>query len=87
MVIKKKIHPEYFDAIQSGKKTYELRLADWNCTEGDILVLQEWNPKTKKYTGREIKKTVTYIRKFKIDKLFWPKEDIEKYGLQVISIK
>lgn len=87
MIIKKKIWPEYYKAVVSGKKTYELRLADWKCKPGDSLLLEEWDPKTKKYTGKKIKKEVTYVRKFKIDKLFWPKKDIEKYGLQVIAIK
>lgn len=86
MKIKKKIWPEYFEAVKSGKKNYELRLADFKCKVGDILILQEWDPKTKKYTGREIEKKVTYVGKFKIDKLFWPKEEIEKHGIQVISL-
>lgn len=37
----KKIWPEYFDKIADGSKTFELRLADWKCKEGDILLLQE----------------------------------------------
>ena len=86
MKIEKKIWPEYFEEVQSGRKTFELRLADWDCKEGDTLVLKEWNPETKQYTGREIEKTVTYVRKTK-DLTFWPKEDVEKYGYQIISIK
>lgn len=87
--IKKKTWPgpEHFEAVVNGKKKYELRLADWECKEGDILILQEWDPKTKKYTGREIKKKVTYVGKFKIDNLFWPKKEIEKHGIQVISLE
>ena len=85
--IRKKIWPEYFKDIKSGKKTYELRLTDWECKRGDVLILEEWNPKTKKYSGRKVEKKVTYVKKFKIDKLFWPKKEIEKYGLQIISIK
>jgi len=55
MIIKKKIWPEYFQLIKNGKKTFELRLADWECNEGDVLILQEWSPETKDYTGcREI---------------------------------
>jgi len=54
--IKKKILPEYFELVKSGKKKFELRLVDFDIKEGDILVLEEWNPKTKKYTGRKIKK-------------------------------
>ena len=82
----KKVWPEYFQAILDGKKTYELRLADWECNDGDTLVLQEWNPKTGEYTGREIQKEVTYVVKTKGFK-FWPKDDVEKYGYQIISFK
>lgn len=87
MIIKKKILPEYFDAIESGKKTYELRLGDMEVAEGDTLILQEWDAEKQEYTGREISKEVTYVRKFKIDELYWPKEEIMEKGLVVISIK
>ena len=83
---KKKVRPEYFQSILDGKKTFELRLADWKCEDGDVLVLQEWDPKTEKYTGREIEKEVTYVIKTK-DIKFWPQEDVEKYGLQIIAFK
>lgn len=86
MKIEKKIWPEYFQRIIDGKKTYELRLADWECKEGDIFLLKEWNPETKEYTGREIKKEITYVLKTK-DIKFFSKEDIEKYGFQIISFK
>jgi len=82
----KKAWPKYFQKIIEGKKTFDLRLADWECKEGDILVLQEWGPKTKKYTGREIEKKVTYVAKTK-DFSFWPKEDVEKFGYQIISFR
>ena len=87
MKIEKKILPEYFDAVSSGKKKYELRLNDFEIKEGDTLFLREWDPENSEYTGREIEKVVTYVGKFKIDKLFWPKEDIESKGLQVISLE
>lgn len=85
--INKKVWTEYFNAIASGKKKYELRLDDFDVSEGDILVLEEWDPKTEKYTGRKVEKKVTYVGKFKIDQLFWPKEDIMKKGIQIISIE
>lgn len=84
--IEKKVLPNYFQAIKDGKKNYELRLADWECKEGDTLVLKEWDSSKKKYTGRVLEKKVSYVAKFKIDKLFWPKEEIEKYGIQIISL-
>ncbi len=86
MKIEKKVWPEYFQAIIDGKKKYELRLGDFICQEGDILILREWDPKRKEYSGRMIKKGVTYVGKFK-DIPFWTKEEIEKYGLQIISFK
>jgi len=82
--IEKKVWPEYFQAIVDGKKTYELRLADFECNPGDVLVLREWDPQTKEYTGREIEKTVTYVGKTK-GISFWPQEDVDKYGYQIIS--
>ena len=86
MKIEKKVWPEYFQLILDGKKTYELRLADWECDVGDTLILREWNPETKEYTGRTIEKEVTYVGKTK-NMNFWPKEDVEKYGYQIISFK
>ena len=64
-----------------------MRLNDFEINEGDILVLEEWDPQTKEYTGRKIEKKVTGVNKFKIDQLFWPKEEIEDKGLQVISLE
>jgi hypothetical protein len=83
MRIEKKTWPEFFQAILDGRKTFELRLADFDCKPGDVLVLREWDPKTKTYTGRTIEKAVAYVLKTK-DVKFWPKEEVEKYGFQVI---
>ena len=87
--IEKKVWPEYFQEIFDGKKTFELRLNNFNINEGDTLVLKEWDPKTKDYTGRELEKKVGYVGHWKIDDLaqFWPREDIDNVGIQVISIK
>lgn len=82
----KKVWPEYFQKILDGEKNFEIRLADWECKEGDILVLQEWNPNTKEYTGRVIEKEVTYVAKTK-DISFWPKEEIDEHGFLIIGFK
>lgn len=82
----RKIWPEYFELVKSGKKRFELRLADFNIKEGDILILEEYDPKTKKYTGRKIEKNVDYVFKFNLDD-FGQKEEIEKRGLYVIQIE
>lgn len=58
----KKIDTQWFELILSGKKKYELRLADFDIQEGDILRLEEYN-EDKKPTERFIEKIVTYVRK------------------------
>ena len=85
-IIKKKIWPEYFEVVTSGKKKFELRLADFDIKEGDTLVLEEWNPKNKQYTGRKIEKKVGFVLKFKLDD-FGQKKEIEKKGLVVIQME
>lgn len=85
MIIKKKCWPESFERIKSGKKKFEVRLDDFECNVGDTLVLEEWNPETKQYTGRKIEKKVIYVDKTK-DMKFWKQEDINKFGLQIISL-
>lgn len=84
-IIKKKIWPEYFELVKSGKKRFELRLADFDISKGDILVLEEWDPKTKGYTGRTIEKKVDYVLKFDLD-TFGQKEEIENKGFFVIQM-
>lgn len=85
-IIHKKVWKEHFREIISGKKKFELRLADFKINEGDILVLEEWDEKKKEYTGRKIEVIATYILKTK-NLTFWPKEEINKYGYQIIQFK
>ena len=84
-IIKKKIWSKYFELVKSGKKNFELRLADFNIKERDILILEEWDPETKQYTGRKLKKSVKYVLRFKLDD-FNKKEEIEEKGLYIIQL-
>ncbi len=84
--VEKKIWPEYFEKVVKGVKTFEVRLADWECNEGDTLVLREWNPETKKYTGRKIEKKVICVVRTK-DCNFWTEDEVQEYGYQIIGIK
>lgn len=86
MIVKKKSWPEVFQKVLDGRKNTELRLADFECKPGDTLILQEWDPKTKQYTGRTIEKKVKYVMKTK-DMKYWSKEEIEKYGFLIISFE
>ncbi len=83
-VTKKKILPRFFDDILNGKKNFEVRIADFDCKEGDTLILEEWDAETKKYTGRKIEKKIKYLLKTK-EQDFYKKEDIEKFGYAVIG--
>lgn len=56
-----KTWPEYFEKVASGEKTFEIRKNERDFVVGDILVLEEFNPDLLLYTGRVIKKEVTYI--------------------------
>lgn len=86
-IIKKKTWPEYFAAVASGRKKFDLRLNDFEIREGDTLALEEWDPATRTYTGRAVEKRVTDVRRFKIGELFWPREEILEKGIQIISLE
>lgn len=86
MEIHKKCWPVPFERVHTGKKKVELRLADSEYKEGDTLVLEEWDPKTKQYTGRSLKCNVSYVIKTR-DQKFWPAEDVEKHGFLVLQIE
>lgn len=86
----KKVLPEYFQDIVDGKKKYELRLNDFDIDVGDTLVLEEWtsaDKENRKPTGRVLEKEVNYLRKFKLQDLWWSLDDIKEKGIQIISFK
>lgn len=56
-----KTWPQYFEAVESGVKTFELRKDDRPFAEGDILLLREFDPEGEKYTGRYVYTLVTYL--------------------------
>ncbi len=56
-----KTWPEYFDATWKGDKAFELRVNDRDYKAGDKLILQEYDPITNLYSGREIECNVGYV--------------------------
>lgn len=60
-----KCWPPYFEAILSGRKTFEVRENDRNFWAGDLLRLREFSPGGEGtphgYTGRELTRRVTYV--------------------------
>lgn len=59
MIHELKILPEYFEAVTSGRKQFEIRKNDRDYEVGDRLYLREWNGEN--FTGDSYKAEVTYI--------------------------
>lgn len=59
-----KTWPEFFEAIKSKAKTFEVRRDDRGFMVGDLLELQEWDPSglagCDGYTSRVLKLEITY---------------------------
>ncbi|MFC1600663.1 DUF3850 domain-containing protein [Patescibacteria group bacterium] len=83
--IEKKTWPDLFRKVKDGKKNFDIRLNDFECEVGDILILREWDPKTKKYTGNFLEKRIEFLITTKKLEKFWSKEDTEKHGYRVIG--
>lgn len=83
-VYTKKSYPELFEKVLSGEKTFDMRIADFDCQPGDILeqieVGYDGVP-----MGRSVRKKVGIVLKTK-DIDFWSQQDIDRYGYQVISL-
>lgn len=58
-----KCWPEYFQAISTGSKSFELRKNDRDFKVGDTLILVEFDPKTQKFTGFKTKAEVDFLLK------------------------
>ena len=84
MKIRKKTWTEAFEKILAGEKTFDARLCNFECNVGDILVLEEFDPKLKKYTGRKIEKKITYVLNTK-DQNYWSQADIAKNGIIILA--
>lgn len=68
--IRKKILPEYFEAVKARKKNFELREDKDDVQVGDLLVLAEFEY-FKGYSGREVSRHIKYVLR-----------DCPEYGLQ-----
>lgn len=66
-----KTHPQYYKEVRDGNKTFELRKDDRPFSNGDTVILQEYDPITKKYTGEEQEFEIGYILR-----------DATKFGLK-----
>jgi hypothetical protein len=61
MIHELKCWPEYFQPLFDGTKNFEMRKNDRNFKVGDDVLLREWSPIRKEYTGRSVERNITYI--------------------------
>lgn len=59
-----KIWPVYFDQVRSGNKLFEIRNNDMDFKVGDEVMLKEFDPSKKEYSGRAILVLITYLTDF-----------------------
>lgn len=56
-----KTWPRPFVAAWFGKKKHEIRKNDRDFKVGDTLILREWDPDSRMYSGRQIRCLVSYL--------------------------
>lgn len=56
-----KEHPEHFNNVISGKKTFEVRKKDRDFHVGDLLALNEYDAEKQYYTGNSCLCYIDYI--------------------------
>lgn len=67
-----KIRPLYFDAVNEGRKTFEIRKNDRGFQNSDLLMLREWSPE-EGYSSRSLEFEVGYV--FPLSEYFGPEND------------
>ena len=71
-----KTFPEYYRAVRSWDKTFEVRKNDHDFKVGDVVHLQEYT--NGEYTGSELVKVISYI----LDNVDYCKEGYVIFGLK-----
>ncbi|MDD3029848.1 MAG: DUF3850 domain-containing protein [Alphaproteobacteria bacterium] len=80
MIHELKCWPEYFQAVKSGAKTFEVRKRDRAYKEGDMLRLREYDPKTLEYSGDEITREIAYL----LDMAYLPGDNLPHFAGYVV---
>lgn len=84
-IIEKKIWPGFFRQVKSRRKNVELRLADFRVGRGDTLLLREWDPKHRRYTGLLLRRRVKAVHHVDMMK-FHSVAEMRRYGLYAIEL-
>lgn len=56
-----KAWPQFFGPVQDGTKPFEIRKNDRDYRVGDTLLIQEWCPKKRDFTGHECQAIISYL--------------------------
>lgn len=84
-IIRKKSFPEYFESLNNGIRMADIRLEDFRVGEGDTIVFEEWDPKTKKYTGRKTAKMCKKVMSYNPTKIY-TYDKIKQFGLVLMEL-
>lgn len=87
--VTKKIDTKWIEMILSGKKKFELRLADFDIEEDDIIRLEEWIGlgADRKATGRFVEKKVTYARRIDLKGWIENQPELTEKGFFVLQFE
>lgn len=80
-----KVWPDYFRALVTGLKPFELRKNDRDFRPGDALRLRVWCPDARDYTGAEVVLNVTYVLAGAEGELFGLQPGYAVLGLSTLS--
>lgn len=84
MIHELKCWPEYFQAVKSGEKPFEVRKWERPYRVGDYLLLREYDNLKLNYTGDSIKREITYL----LDMTYLPGDNIPHFaGYVVMGLK
>jgi hypothetical protein len=74
-----KTWPAHYTLVRDGRKPFELRLDDRKYAVDDLLILREWDPDARIYSGRVTCAVVTCVVKGE-----WLREGYVALGLRVL---
>jgi len=83
--IHKKCFPEYFESLNKGRNA-DIRLQDFRIGKGDLIIFEEWDPKTNRYTGRKIAKKCKGAMPYNPTRIY-TMDKIAQFGLVLIELE
>lgn len=75
-----------FEPLSLGLKTHEFRVMDRDFRIGDVCLVREYEPVSKKYTGRKAFYEITYITSAKHEQCAFSPNALHP-GMAVLSVR